>query len=81
MAKLNYMDRENLLREFEITDDVITIATPDGTYAYRVERTTIVDPADVWVLDATDHGVLTLVTCYPFVYVGSAPQRFIIHAR
>ena len=62
-------------------DDVITIATGDGTFSYRVERTTIVNPADVWVLDPTDDGVMTLVTCYPFSYVGSAPQRFIVRAR
>jgi sortase A len=68
------------LRNIQL-DDVITIATVDGTYAYRVERTTIVDPDDVWVLDPTDHGVLTLVTCYPFSYVGSAPQRFVVRAR
>jgi sortase A len=63
------------------SDDVIAIATPEGTYRYRVERTTIVDPTDVWVLDPTDHGVLTLVTCYPFSYVGSAPQRFVVRAE
>lgn len=62
-------------------DDVITIATADGTFSYRVDRTTIVNPADVWVLDPTDQGVLTLVTCYPFSYVGSAPQRFVVRAR
>jgi len=62
-------------------DDVITIETTEGTFSYRVERTNIVNPADVWVLDPTDHGVLTLVTCYPFSYVGSAPQRFVVRAR
>ena len=62
-------------------DDVITIVTAEGTFAYRVERTTIVNPADMWVLDPTDRGVLTLVTCYPFSYVGSAPQRFVVRAR
>jgi len=62
-------------------DDVIRIATAEGTYSYRVERTTIVNPSDVWVLDPTDHGALTLVTCYPFSYVGSAPQRFVVRAR
>jgi sortase A len=62
-------------------DDEIKIATVDGTYAYRVERTNIVNPDDVWVLDPTDRAVLTLVTCYPFSYVGSAPQRFIVRAR
>jgi len=62
-------------------DDLITIATGNGTYTYRVERTTIVNPADVWVLDPTGSGTLTLVTCYPFSYIGSAPQRFVVRAR
>src|SRR4029079_17504782 len=62
-------------------DDLISIATVEGTYTYRVERTTVVNPSDVWVLDPTDHGTLTLVTCYPFSYVGSAPQRFVVQAR
>jgi sortase A len=60
--------------------DVIRVVTPDGTFTYRVSRTNIVNPGDVWVLDPTDQPVLTLVTCYPFSYVGSAPQRFIVRA-
>ena len=62
-------------------DDIIRIATTDGTYSYRVERTTVVNPDAVWVLDPTDSEVLTLVTCYPFTYIGSAPQRFIVRAH
>jgi sortase A len=75
--------RDTLFRQLRniAADDLIRIATPEGTYTYRVERTNIVDPKDVWVLDPTDHGVLTLVTCYPFSYVGSAPQRFVVRAR
>ena len=60
--------------------DEITMATPDGTYRYVVERTLVVEPDDVWVLDATAHPSLTLVTCYPFTYIGTAPQRFIVRA-
>jgi sortase A len=63
------------------SDDEIRLATPEGVYVYRVERTNIVEPADVWVLDPTEHPSLTLVTCYPFTYVGSAPQRFIVRAQ
>ena len=62
------------------TDDEIRLVTPDGTFVYRVERTNVVDPGDVWVLDPTTRPVLTLVTCYPFTYIGSAPQRFIVRA-
>ena len=61
-------------------DDIIRVVTPSGAFAYRVERTTVVDPHDVWVLDPTDGATLTLVTCYPVTYVGSAPQRFIVRA-
>ena len=62
------------------TNDEIRIVTPHGTYRYRVERTNVVNPDDVWVLDPTSRTSLTLVTCYPFTYIGSAPQRFIVRA-
>jgi sortase A len=62
-------------------DEEIRIVTPEGTYVYTVERTLVVDPGDVWVLDSDGEAVLTLVTCYPFTYIGSAPQRFIVRAR
>jgi sortase A len=62
-------------------DDIIRIATVEGTYSYRVDRTTVVNPDAVWVLDPTDSEMLTLVTCYPFTYIGSAPQRFVVRAR
>ena len=62
-------------------DDEIRVVTPEGVFAYRVDRTVIVEPSDVWVLDASGNAsTLTLVTCYPFTYVGSAPQRFIVRA-
>lgn len=61
-------------------DDEIIVTTPDGTFRYHVAGTKIVAPTDVWVLDATERPALTLVTCYPFSYVGSAPQRFIVRA-
>jgi sortase A len=68
------------LRDIE-SDDEIRLTTPEGSYTYRVARTDVVEPEDVWVLDPTDHPALTLVTCYPFSYVGSAPQRFIVRAQ
>jgi sortase A len=61
-------------------DDEIRFETPHGMFVYRVERTVVVEPTDVWVLDQSDDSILTLVTCYPFTYVGSAPQRFIVRA-
>jgi sortase A len=60
--------------------DVIEIDTIQGRDVFRVERTWIVDPEDVSVLDPTPTRALTLVTCYPFYFVGSAPQRFIVRA-
>jgi sortase A len=61
-------------------DDEIRVTTKDGVFHYYVQRTKIVQPKDVWVLNATSYPALTLVTCYPFNYVGSAPQRFIVRA-
>ena len=61
-------------------DDEIRVTTQDGVYHYYVQRTNIVQPNDVWVLNPTSYPALTLVTCYPFSYVGSAPQRFIVRA-
>lgn len=63
------------------TDDLIRIATPTGTYTYEVEWTLVVAPHRVDVLDSTDARSLTLVTCYPFSYIGHAPKRFIVRAR
>jgi len=60
--------------------DVIEIQTLAGKDVYRVQRTWIVEPDDVSVLDPTPTRALTLVTCYPFYFVGSAPQRFIVRA-
>lgn len=62
-------------------DDIIRLRTLDGSYKYRVEWTEIVDPEDTQVLADTGLPELTLVTCYPFYYVGSAPNRFIVHAQ
>ena len=61
-------------------EDVIELETLRGKEVYRVERTWVVDPEDVSVLDPTPAGSLTLVTCYPFYYVGPAPQRYIVRA-
>lgn len=61
--------------------DVITITTPSGSFSYVVEETLVVDPEDTYVLDPTEEKTLTLVTCYPFDYRGTAPLRFIVRAR
>ena len=61
-------------------DDFIHMVTPEGRFTYRVQRTDIVQPSDTWVLDPTTEPSLTLVTCYPFSYVGAAPERFVVRA-
>jgi sortase A len=60
--------------------DAIELETLQGTEVFRVERIWMVDPDDVSVLDPTSTRVLTLVTCYPFYFIGPAPQRFIVRA-
>jgi sortase A len=60
--------------------DTIEVVTKGKTDAYAVDSVTIVKPADVQVLRASATPSVTLVTCYPFYFVGNAPQRYIVHA-
>ena len=62
-------------------NDIITLTTILGEYRYRVVSTKVVDPHNVSVLDPNGSEILTLVTCYPFYFVGSAPDRFIVRAE
>ena len=55
-----------------------SLLTPQGNKVVEVSSITIVDPSDVSVLAATDDPSITLVTCYPFYFVGDAPKRFIV---
>ena len=61
-------------------NDIITLSTLFGDYRYRVVSTRIVRPDSVAELDPSRDEILTLVTCYPFYYVGPAPNRFIVRA-
>jgi sortase A len=61
--------------------DTIRVTTPEGEFHYRVAWTRIVTPDDVAVLRPERSQELTLITCYPFYYVGDAPQRFIVRAQ
>lgn len=61
--------------------DALILRTADGEYQYEVESIRIVTPQRVDVLTPADHPTLTLVTCYPFHFVGPAPQRYIVRAR
>ena len=61
--------------------DALEFKTADRLYRYRISKTWIVGPDDVYVLDPTPQPALTLVTCYPFEFVGHAPNRFIVRAE
>lgn len=77
--------------------DLVTFQSPDGTYTYQVVATKIVKPSNVTVLGSDGGGIisdddqpsqatdksrlLTMITCYPFYYVGSAPKRFVVEAE
>jgi sortase A len=66
--------------------DIVSIESIESnreakTYAYRVERTRIVNPDDVSVLASDGQPRLTMITCHPFHYTGDAPKRYIVDAR
>jgi sortase A len=67
------------LKDIKIGDQ-IELTTLEGQQTFVVSKLDIVDPFQVSVLDPTDEPVLTLITCYPFYFVGSAPERFIVRA-
>lgn len=75
--------RDGLFRPLKgvVVGDEITFRTTSEAIQYRVTATTIVKPEDVSVLAPRSRDALTLITCYPFSYVGPAPQRFIVHAE
>lgn len=61
--------------------DEINVTTQDGQREYKVDSTEIVSPTDVSVAGPTPDPTLTLITCYPFYYIGHAPKRFIVRAK
>lgn len=68
------------LRHVEL-GDTMTLATRYGVGRYEVDDLRVVDPEQVEVLEPSDESRLTLVTCYPFYYVGAAPKRYVVRAR
>ena len=60
--------------------DLLELESLSGPRNYRVTSLTIVEPEDLWPLDPTDVATVTLVTCHPFYFIGSAPQRYIVQA-
>jgi sortase A len=75
--------RDTFFRKLEgiLPGDSIQLATVRRTYEYIVDSTEIVDPEDTEVMESRARSELTLITCYPFYFVGAAPKRFIVHAR
>ncbi|HVN76528.1 MAG TPA: class D sortase [Thermoanaerobaculaceae bacterium] len=61
--------------------DVVLVTTPSARYRYVVSSTEVVGPDDVSALDAGGGTSLTLITCFPFRYVGPAPRRYVVRAR
>ena len=68
-----------VLKDIKFGDEMI-VTSVNGPQTYRVEQLMIVDPSTVEVLDQTEETAITLVTCYPFYFVGHAPERFIVRA-
>jgi sortase A len=67
------------LKDLKIKDE-IQFSTLNGDFRYVVESLAVVDPNNVGVLAPTSENQLTLVTCYPFFYIGAAPKRFVVRA-
>ena len=68
------------LKDLRLKDE-IQFSTLNGEFRYVVESILVIDPHNVGVLAPTSENMLTLVTCYPFFYVGPAPKRFVVRAR
>jgi sortase A len=68
-----------VLKDIKFGDELI-VTSVNGPQTYLVEQLMIVDPSSVEVLDQTEETAITLVTCYPFYFVGHAPERFIVRA-
>jgi sortase A len=74
--------RDTFFRKLEgiLPGDRIQVATVRLTFGYVVDSTEIVDPSNTEPMESRDRSELTLITCFPFYYVGAAPKRFIVHA-
>ena len=77
-----YGHREEIfwtLKHVEV-GELITIETLDNTLTYEIQDIQIVDPDDDWIYESSDRSMITLVTCYPFVYMGPTPERYVVKA-
>ncbi|MGD0831062.1 MAG: class D sortase [Terracidiphilus sp.] len=69
-----------ILKDIHINDEIL-LQTASGIAKYDVDWVQITDPADGGIVSAGTESSLTLVTCYPFHYIGAAPERFVVHAH
>ena len=77
-----YGHRENILwnlKDVEIGDN-ITVETLDGTLTFEISEIQIVDPEDPYIYHIAEEPTITLVTCYPFIYMGPTPERYVVKA-
>jgi sortase A len=68
------------LRDIRLGDE-IRFQTPERSFKYRVESIEVVAPTDIRVLESATGHELTLLTCFPFHYVGPAPKRLVVRAQ
>jgi len=69
------------LARIRLRDEIRLTVEHGRSFLYRVESTSVVDPSDMSVLAPGKEDSLTLITCYPFGYIGPAPKRFVVRAR
>lgn len=76
--------RDTVFRQFDQLElgDIFTVKLPYGEFSYKIYDTKIVDADDRTIIRSTSpNEILTVTTCYPFSYLGDAPQRFIFYAK
>lgn len=61
--------------------DVLQVSTKQGVFVYKITKTWVTDANDRSVIVSHDNAVMTLTTCYPFSFIGSAPQRFVVQSE
>jgi len=81
MAIAGHRDTSFRPLRFIRRDDTIKVIAQEHEYQYRIVSTEIVGPEDTRVLYPEAHETLTLITCYPFTFVGAAPKRFVVRAQ
>ena len=77
-----YGHREEIfwnLKHVEV-GELITIETLDTTLTYEITEIKIVNPDDEWIYEPSEQSTITLVTCYPFIYMGPTPERYVVKA-